>query len=92
VVLLNRGNAEARISANWEDLGYPEHLSASVRDLWQHKDVGTFTGKFSSAVPPHGIVMVRISPSSRSPSDCQRRPLDPPSITAALDNLSLAQR
>jgi alpha-galactosidase len=62
VVLLNRGNAEARISANWDDLGYPEHLSASVRDLWQHKEVGAVTGKFSSAVAPHGIVMVTIKP------------------------------
>jgi hypothetical protein len=26
-------------------LGYPSHLSASVRDLWQHKDLGKFTGK-----------------------------------------------
>ena len=62
VVLLNRGNTETRISASWEDLGYPEHLSASVRDLWQHKEVGAFTGKFSSAVAPHGIVMVTIKP------------------------------
>ena len=62
VVLLNRGNAEARISANWQDLGYPEHLSASVRDLWQHREVGAVAGKFSSAVAPHGIVMVTIKP------------------------------
>lgn len=45
VVLLNRGNAEKEISAQWEDIGYPAHLSASVRDLWEHKDLGKFTGR-----------------------------------------------
>ncbi len=34
VVLLNRGVSEAEISVSWEDLGYPAHLSAAVRDLW----------------------------------------------------------
>ena len=62
VVLLNRGGSEQQITANWEDLGYPANLSASVRDLWQHKDLGTFTGKFSAAVASHGVVMVTVKP------------------------------
>jgi alpha-galactosidase len=62
VVLLNRGGAEQQISVNWEDLGYPNSLSASVRDLWQHKDLGKFTGKFSAAVASHGVVMVTVKP------------------------------
>jgi alpha-galactosidase len=62
VILLNRGAAEQQISANWEDLGYPSGVSASVRDLWQHKDLGKFTGKFSAAVPSHGVVMVIVKP------------------------------
>jgi alpha-galactosidase len=62
VVLLNRGSAAREISANWEDLGYPGHLSASVRDLWQHKDLGKFTGKFSAQVASHGVVMVTVRP------------------------------
>jgi alpha-galactosidase len=61
-VLLNRGGAEQQISVNWEDLGYPNTLSASVRDLWQHKDLGKFTGKFSAAVASHGVVMVTVKP------------------------------
>jgi alpha-galactosidase len=35
-------------------------LSASVRDLWEHKDMGKFTGKFSARVAPHGVVMVKV--------------------------------
>src|SRR5208283_3373625 len=62
VILLNSGSAEHEISVNWEDLGYPSHLSASVRDLWQHKDVGNFTGKFSARVAAHTFVMVTVKP------------------------------
>jgi alpha-galactosidase len=62
VILLNRGSAEQEITARWEDLGYPSHISASVRDLWRHKDLGRFTGKFSAAVPSHGVVMVTLKP------------------------------
>ena len=62
VVLLNRGSAEQEISVNWEDFGYPADFSASVRDLWQHKDLGKFAGKFSARVAPHGVVMVTVKP------------------------------
>jgi len=62
VILLNRGSVEQEITVNWEDLGYPSRVSASVRDLWQHKDVGKFTGKFSAAVASHSVVMVTIRP------------------------------
>ncbi len=61
-VLLNRSAAERQITLSWEDLGYPSHLSASVRDLWQHRDLGKFTGKFSATVPSHGVVMVTVKP------------------------------
>jgi alpha-galactosidase len=46
----------------WEQLGYPAHLSAAVRDLWAHKDLGKFTGKFSAPVESHAVVMVKVSP------------------------------
>jgi alpha-galactosidase len=62
VVLLNRGSAEQPITASWEDLGYPSSVSASVRDLWQHKDLGKMTGKFSATVASHGVAMVTVKP------------------------------
>jgi alpha-galactosidase len=62
VALLNRGPAESKISVTWNDLGYPDYLPASVRDLWAMKDLGKITGSFSSPVPSHGVVMVRIKP------------------------------
>src|SRR5258705_1335430 len=51
VILFNPGPAEQNIVATWEAIGYPVHLSASVRDLWQHKEVGKITDKFRATVP-----------------------------------------
>ena len=62
VLLLNRGANEAEITASWTVLGYPEYLSAIVRDLWTHKDLGKFNGKFSVKVPSHDVVVVTITP------------------------------
>ena len=62
VILFNRGSADHDISVNWEDFGYPNHLDAAVRDLWQKKDLGRFTGKFSASVVSHGVVMVTVKP------------------------------
>jgi alpha-galactosidase len=62
VILLNRSSTQQEVTANWETLGFPAHLSASVRDLWQHKDLGKFTGKFSASVASHGVVMVTVKP------------------------------
>ncbi len=62
VILFNRGTANGDISVAWEDLGYPAHLSARVRDLWQAKDLGEHKGKFSATVAPHSVVMVTVKP------------------------------
>lgn len=62
VILLNRSTTEAEISVAWEDLGYPAHLSAAVRDLWEKKNLGKFTGSFSAKVAGHGVVMVSVTP------------------------------
>ncbi len=62
VVLLNRGSEVKEIGVGWEELGYPEHLTAAVRDLWMKKELGKFTGTFSASVPSHGVVMVTVKP------------------------------
>jgi alpha-galactosidase len=62
VVLFNRGTANGEISVAWENLGYPAHLSARVRDLWDAKDLGEHGGKFSATVGPHAAVMVTVKP------------------------------
>ena len=62
VVLFNRGASDAEISVSWEDLGYPAHLPAAVRDLWAKKDLGKSTASYATKVPSHGVVMLRVTP------------------------------
>ena len=62
VILFNRGSAENEIGFAWTDIGYPDHLMARVRDLWEHKDSGEFKGSYKAKVPSHAVVMVRVSP------------------------------
>jgi alpha-galactosidase len=62
VTLLNRGPASQDITVKWEQIGYPDHLSAVVRDMWAHKDLGKFTGTFSAPVGSHAVMMLKVSP------------------------------
>ena len=60
VGLFNRSRAEASIKANWSDLGVEG--KQKVRDLWRQTDVGDFTGSYAATVPPHGVMLVKITP------------------------------
>ena len=62
VILFNRGTAEQIIAVNWEEIGYPANIVASVRDLWQHKDLGKQAGKTAATVPAHGVAMLAVRP------------------------------
>jgi alpha-galactosidase len=60
VALVNRTEAVAEIGVDWAAIGL-RPLPAAVRDLWAHRDLGRRTGRFVAQVPPHGVVMVRIT-------------------------------
>ncbi len=62
VILLNRSDKGQQVTVTWDQLGFAAGSSASVRDLWVHKDLGKFTGKFTAAVASHGVVMVTVKP------------------------------
>jgi len=62
VILFNRGTTEGDVSVSWEEIAYPNHISAKVRDLWAHKEVGSFTSSYTAKVAPHSVVMVKIAP------------------------------
>jgi alpha-galactosidase len=62
VILFNRGTSESEINVTWEQIAYPNHLSAKVRDLWAHKDLGAFTGGYSTKVAPHSVAMLKVLP------------------------------
>jgi len=64
VVLLNRGNVTEDVTVAWTDLGLPASTSATVRDLWSHQDLGSFTNSFTAkSVRSHASVTIKITPS-----------------------------
>ena len=58
VGLFNRGVQSASVSAKWADLGVSG--PQPVRDLWQRKDLGNSDGEFTTMVPGHGAILVKI--------------------------------
>jgi alpha-galactosidase len=60
VGLFNRGDAAAKMTAAWSDLGL--HGKLKVRDLWAHKDMGKVADQFSADVPSHGVVLITLKP------------------------------
>ena len=61
VGLFNRGEKESSVVASWSDIGI--RGKHTVRDLWRQMDVGTYEKEFTTTVPRHGVVLVRVSPS-----------------------------
>ena len=62
LLLLNRGDAPASIQALAEQLGYPPHMRARVRDLWTHRRLPRWSGALEATVEAHGVAMFRIDP------------------------------
>jgi alpha-galactosidase len=60
VGLFNLTTATRRIAAGWNDLGLEG--SQTVRDVWRQRDLGGFSGSYSSDVPGHGVMLVRLIP------------------------------
>jgi alpha-galactosidase len=56
--LFNRDLVAQPIEVKWSDLGITGNQP--VRDLWQHKDLGSSRDVFSAVVPRHGAVLVKI--------------------------------
>lgn len=64
VGLFNLSLKPATISVDWGDLGI--HGKRTARDVWRQRDIGSFDTAFSSAVPAHGVMLVRLIGKSRS--------------------------
>lgn len=61
VVLLNDTSVAAPMTVTWAQLGFATSSAGAVRDIWAHKDLGTFTGSYTApVVPAHGVVMLTI--------------------------------
>ena len=63
VILLNLDDSNtATITTDFNTIGLHQFQQASARDLWLHKDAGVMSGKVSGSVPPHGVVMYKLTP------------------------------
>jgi hypothetical protein len=60
VALFNLGNTAAPVSVAWSELGLPP--GASVRDLWQHSDLGKFDSAYQATLAPHACQLLRVQP------------------------------
>src|SRR5438128_3491196 len=68
VGLLNRGDATATITVDWNaiNLGAGD---ATVRDLWAHADRGSFRDNYSVSVGPHEMALLRVVGTDRVVTD-----------------------
>jgi alpha-galactosidase len=55
--LFNRRSTEATVTLNWSESGL--NGKQVLRDLWQHKNLGSFSSAYSSLVPAHGVVLLQ---------------------------------
>lgn len=58
VVLFNRSSSNRTIKVQWKDLDLVG--SATVRDILNKADLGSFETEYSSSVPSHGVVFAKI--------------------------------
>jgi alpha-galactosidase len=59
------------IAADWKELGLKGTQTA--RDVWREHDLGSFPDSFSSQVPGHGVILVRLISSAAGPSSLLAR-------------------
>ena len=56
--LFNRGESTNPVTVNFKDIG--ARSSVRLRDLWQHKDLGSFTGSYTGDIPRHGAILLKV--------------------------------
>ncbi|GHF68667.1 alpha-galactosidase [Amycolatopsis bartoniae] len=75
VALFNRGATSTEIRTDARSAGLPFSSGYVLRDLWQHTETSTLGG-ISAEVPPHGVVLYRVS---------SRPQWTPPQVTLSTD-------
>jgi hypothetical protein len=58
VVFFNRNSSATSMSVKWADLDLVG--TATVRDLWSHTDLGSQDAMYTTMVPAHGVVMLKV--------------------------------
>ncbi|MGB6690873.1 MAG: alpha-galactosidase [Terracidiphilus sp.] len=74
VLLLNRTDAPAQIAVNWKELGLIDSSPVAVRDVWAHKDLGTFRSSYSATAPAGDVVLLIVRGADISSASYQPAP------------------
>lgn len=65
VLMMNSGDSTAKLTVDFKDVpGVTCHetdAGCSVRDIWQHKDEGTFASSWTTSLPSHDAAFIVIS-------------------------------
>ena len=64
LALFNLAATAAPVTANWSDLSQPSGSTMTVRNLWQHTNLGRITGGYTATLAPHASMLLRITPTS----------------------------
>lgn len=58
VALFNTAGTPTSYTLPWDELGFAN--AADVRDLWLHRDLGRMQRSFTTALPGHGVRLLRV--------------------------------
>jgi alpha-galactosidase len=58
--LFNLDAQAVKETLSFSDIHLPAKLK--LRDLWRQQDLGSFSGKYSVTLPPHGVVLLKVRP------------------------------
>lgn len=61
--LFNCGETAAEVTLNWDEAKLSGKWTA--RDIWRHKDLGTFDAKLALQVLAHGAVLLKLRPAGK---------------------------
>ncbi|WP_030926622.1 alpha-galactosidase D [Streptomyces sp. NRRL S-646] len=66
VALFNLGASSASVTADWASFGFTG--AATVRDLWNHQNLGTYKNRITSTLPAHGSRLFTVKPGGTPPA------------------------
>ena len=58
VGLFNRGESENPVTVRFKDAG--AQTTVKVRDLWNHKEVGSYSDTYTAVIPRHAAVLIKL--------------------------------
>jgi len=61
VCFFNSGENDLHLRIQWNHLPFLKG-TYRIRDLWKRKDIGTTQERFVCTIPPHDVVLVRLTP------------------------------